>query len=151
MKFCRNCGAQIDEKAVICVKCGVPVSGSNISQDTNVNIQTKKAGNGAATASMVLGIIALIASVITFFISLAIIMYSKDSFEIQVYSAFSSSYDAEKIGLAIGLTFLPGILTLIGLPLGLFCRKGGSKVAGIILNLISLIICIIQVVIIIGM
>lgn len=25
-KFCSNCGAQIDEKAVICPKCGVPQS-----------------------------------------------------------------------------------------------------------------------------
>lgn len=25
MKFCRNCGAEIDEKAVICPKCGVAV------------------------------------------------------------------------------------------------------------------------------
>ncbi|WP_244603626.1 zinc-ribbon domain-containing protein [Methanococcoides sp. AM1] len=24
MKFCSNCGAEIDEKAVICPKCGVP-------------------------------------------------------------------------------------------------------------------------------
>lgn len=29
-KFCGNCGAEItDEKAVICVKCGVPLSGGN--------------------------------------------------------------------------------------------------------------------------
>lgn len=27
-KYCQNCGAQIDEKAVICPKCGVPVAGA---------------------------------------------------------------------------------------------------------------------------
>ena len=27
-KYCQNCGAQIDQKAVICPKCGVPVAGA---------------------------------------------------------------------------------------------------------------------------
>ena len=27
--FCSNCGAEIDDKAVICVKCGVPTNNSN--------------------------------------------------------------------------------------------------------------------------
>jgi hypothetical protein len=27
MKYCQNCGAQIDQKAVICPKCGVPATG----------------------------------------------------------------------------------------------------------------------------
>jgi formate hydrogenlyase subunit 3/multisubunit Na+/H+ antiporter MnhD subunit len=27
--FCTNCGNQIDDKAVICPKCGVPVKGGN--------------------------------------------------------------------------------------------------------------------------
>ncbi|MGM9907916.1 zinc-ribbon domain-containing protein [Limosilactobacillus sp.] len=33
-KFCSNCGAEIDAKAVVCPKCGVPVSGASIA---NVN------------------------------------------------------------------------------------------------------------------
>jgi len=28
MKYCENCGAQIDQKAVICPKCGVPAAGA---------------------------------------------------------------------------------------------------------------------------
>lgn len=28
-KFCQNCGAKIDVKAVVCPKCGVPVNGNN--------------------------------------------------------------------------------------------------------------------------
>ncbi|MBT8915855.1 zinc-ribbon domain-containing protein [Lactobacillus delbrueckii subsp. bulgaricus] len=31
-KFCQNCGAKIDVKAVLCPKCGVPV---NASEDRN--------------------------------------------------------------------------------------------------------------------
>ena len=51
-------------------------------------------------------------------------------------------------GLVIVLTAIPGILSLIGLPLGCFCRKGGPKIVGIILNTIALAICVIQVVLI---
>ena len=29
MKYCPNCGAQIDDKAVVCVKCGVAQPGTN--------------------------------------------------------------------------------------------------------------------------
>ena len=34
MAFCRNCGAEIDEKAIICPKCGVPQKDLNKSLDT---------------------------------------------------------------------------------------------------------------------
>lgn len=32
--FCQNCGAEIDDKAAICVKCGVPTN--NFTQQTTV-------------------------------------------------------------------------------------------------------------------
>ena len=35
MKFCPNCGAQVDEKAVVCVKCGVALR--NQPQSLNVD------------------------------------------------------------------------------------------------------------------
>jgi uncharacterized membrane protein YvbJ len=38
-KFCQNCGAKIDVRAVVCPKCGVPVEGmqnsTNNSEDRN--------------------------------------------------------------------------------------------------------------------
>ena len=39
MSFCSNCGNQVDDKAVICVKCGVAVNGANFSQITENNSQ----------------------------------------------------------------------------------------------------------------
>ena len=33
MKYCYNCGAQVDEKAVVCVKCGVALK--NVNQPDN--------------------------------------------------------------------------------------------------------------------
>ena len=149
MKYCSNCGAQINEKAVICVKCGVPVNGSNIQQSYNQPISNvPKQGHGAATASLVLGILGLIASVITLIISIGLAAYYADSWSARLYSYVSATYTTEKIMISIFVSVVPGILSLIGLPLGLFCRKGGPKIAGIVLNAVALAICIIQVVII---
>ncbi len=30
MKFCSHCGQQVDDNAVVCVKCGCAIGGSNI-------------------------------------------------------------------------------------------------------------------------
>ena len=40
--YCKNCGAEIDDNAVICVKCGVPVSGNK----RNVNQSDEGASGG---------------------------------------------------------------------------------------------------------
>ena len=34
MPFCPSCGAEVNEKAVVCVKCGVAVNNSNIQVQT---------------------------------------------------------------------------------------------------------------------
>lgn len=51
-KFCSNCGAQIDEKAVICVKCGVAQSALGIAA---AGISEKKNKTTAALLALFLG------------------------------------------------------------------------------------------------
>ncbi len=149
MKYCSNCGEQIDEKAVICVKCGVPVNGSNqINNSYNQASIQPKEGHGAATASLVLGIIGLIAAVITLIIAICVYAYYSELTVYDMYYYYNTFDTSTKIGVCIILTFIPGVLSLIGLPLGCFCRKGGPKIAGIILNTIALAICIIQIVLV---
>lgn len=36
MKYCQHCGAQVDEKAVVCVKCGCALSSYNIPNTPDV-------------------------------------------------------------------------------------------------------------------
>ena len=157
MKYCSNCGEQMDEKAVICVKCGVPVSGeSTVTQSTTSQSAPKK-GNGAATASLVLGIIGLICGVISVIIAvvLAIFVFGFTSTVTSTYDYYSgysvaSAVDSTaRIVACVAICFLPGILSLIGLPLGCFCRKGGPKIAGIVLNAITLVLVIVDVVLLI--
>lgn len=35
MKYCSNCGAEIDENAVVCVKCGCAVQGKQLQNTMN--------------------------------------------------------------------------------------------------------------------
>ena len=145
MKYCSNCGEQIDEKAVVCVKCGVPVSGVSTETDTTP-VKTNK--SGAATASMVLGILGLIAAVISLIITIGIVAFSSSIFY-DGYGSYATELTITKIIVSCVLVVIPGILSLIGLPLGIFCRRGsGSKIAGIILNAISILICVADVVLI---
>ena len=45
MAFCKNCGAQIDDRAVVCPKCGKPARvGYVMEGDTKVRV-CKKCGN----------------------------------------------------------------------------------------------------------
>ena len=138
--YCPNCGAKVDEKAVVCVKCGV-----SLKKETNNTNQPEK--SGAATASMVLGILGLIFGVITLLIALGVSSYASNSLEMQLYGSISSSYEEEKLATAIGIIFLPGILSLIGFILAITSRgkvKNGSNSAGLVLNIITIILCVIQ-------
>lgn len=157
MKYCSNCGEKMDEKAVICVKCGVPVSGeSTVTQSTTSQPAPKK-GNGAATASLVLGIIGLICGVISVIIAVVLAFFvfgftSTVTSSYDYYSGYSvaSAVDSTaRIVACVLVAFLPGVLSLIGLPLGCFCRKGGPKIAGIVLNAITLVLVIVDVVLLI--
>ena len=71
MKFCPNCGQQIDEGTNFCRNCGynlgtnptpAPINQTNYVQQTvaPVNYSQPKKGKGLAIASLVLGIISVV-------------------------------------------------------------------------------------------
>jgi hypothetical protein len=151
MKYCSNCGEQMDEKAVICVKCGVPVNGGSTFTEatTQTSAPAPKKGSGAATASLVLGIIGIIAGVISVIIAVCVYFFyiGASTYDVyDYYSTYRAVDSAARIVICIAIAFLPGVLSLIGLPLGCFCRKGGPKIAGIVLNAITLVLVIVDVV-----
>ncbi len=57
-KYCVSCGAEIDEKAEICPKCGVRQPAINSGQTIVINQQEKKS-NGIGIAGFVLALVAL--------------------------------------------------------------------------------------------
>ena len=73
MRYCRKCGSQIDDEAVVCPKCGVPTdlynksnqgsANGNVTKDGISKMQDNLMGNnrkGHATASFTLGFVNLL-------------------------------------------------------------------------------------------
>lgn len=56
--FCKYCGAQLDDNAVICPHCGIPTDKFN-AQPTPNNTQAAKKTNGMAIAALVVSLIGL--------------------------------------------------------------------------------------------
>lgn len=126
-KFCANCGEKLNEKAIVCVKCGVPTE-NYVDQKTKV----KQPGKGLGIASMILGIIATWYSFWTLFIFVCILAAG------EYFLTF------EKIALGIIFLMLPMTLLIIGGTLGISSRnkiKSGINLTGLILNFISLVLC----------
>ena len=135
MKYCSNCGREVNPNALVCLNCGVALR-NDFKKEENPS-------NGTGNASMVLGIISIIVSSIALFLALAVRAYLTGTIEGRI-EVYSSDFNATRIGLYILLLTLPLILSIIGLPLGFASKnKSASKNAGIVLNSITLVICII--------
>lgn len=129
--FCSNCGKELNENAVICVKCGASTN--------NNRTKVKQPGKGCGIASMVLGIISTFYSICALFIFICLLASG------EYFLAY------EKIILGFVFLIIPIILLIIGLPLGISSRiklKNGINLTGILLNSISLILCALSILII---
>ena len=120
--YCSNCGKKVDEKAVVCVGCGVPLK-------NNQNIDKPKRGKGIA--SMVLGILAVFycLSALTVIDNLDEHLYLKDS-------AFQS-------GFAFGAVLIQLVLAIVGICLSCAERrdnKNGFNTAGLWLTIIAIVV-----------
>ncbi len=60
--FCAECGAEINDKAVVCPKCGVPVAGKAVAAASNVVVPNHMVGAILTTVfcCMIGGIIAIV-------------------------------------------------------------------------------------------
>jgi hypothetical protein len=111
--YCYNCGKKIDEKAVVCVGCGVAVG-------------KKATYGGKSVASLVLGIIGGLYSSLSF---LGFIIIANEG-----YATFERNFVA---------TIFTYSITITGFCLAVSARKNkrnGLNSAGFILNLISIIL-----------
>ena len=142
MKYCSNCGAEVNENAAVCIRCGYALK-----KQENITVQPASGGK----ASMVLGIISIVFTAIGFFLTICVQSYLTSTYEGRI-QRLATNFDSTKIGLMILFLTVPGILSLVGFILGLANKgKNGSKTAGIVLNAISLILCVIMFIIIQGL
>ena len=151
--YCSNCGEKVQDGASFCANCGNALKGEKqnlTNNSSNVTIQSVP-GSGTAIASMVLGIIAIIAGVITFFIAMGMSTYMDLSHS--VHEIISNTYHSELMITAISVIFLPAVLSIIGICLAIGSRgkiKNGANTAGIVLNLITIFLCVAEYIIIAG-
>lgn len=127
--YCSNCGKKVDEKAVICVNCGVALNNKFVQPTLGV----KKGNRGIA--SMVLGIIAVFLSVCMFsnFDQLGTVNY---------YIEYGSNSE-----FAIETVIIPMILAIVGISLACVSRKNeknGYNTSGLWLAIATFVLSAIQ-------
>lgn len=133
-KFCTNCGKELDENAVVCVKCGVAVN--------NLKTKTKQPGKGMSIASMVLGIVSI------FYGICAISMTTLFSI---TYTFHEATFSYGNLPMAILVNLWPFASAITGLSLGVASTKkinNGFNLSGIILSSITILMCITSILII---
>ena len=148
---CEYCGKDLKPEADVCLHCGKlinkdkkneEIESKNIEEQSVKERQKEKIpGNGKSIAGMILGIVS---STWVFFeiLSLGIVSFVLN--ELLYYNYYASAAII-KISFAIGYTLFSLVPSLVGLPLsisGFTKRKTGKNTAGIILNVIALIISI---------
>lgn len=144
MKYCSNCGAEVNENAAVCVKCGCALKSNDVIQSSNTQPQSPK-------TSMVLGILAVVFGAIAFLLVLAVQSYLTSTYDGRI-QRLATNFESTRLGLMILFIPVPGILSIIGFILGLTNKvKSGAKTAGIVLNAIALVLCILMIAIIQGL
>ena len=118
--FCTNCGNRTDENAYICVNCGVILKGRSI-QFSSANKKNNNAVLGII--SMVLGILALLFSIMLFFRDISFVgMYT------EIY---------ERFFYALGYSLFAILLSSLSLILSLLSKRDNFSKCGLYLSLIS--------------
>lgn len=129
--FCRNCGNKVDEKAYICVNCGVILENDG----TNKVKNRKKNSNGTGVLSIIFGVAAFIVSLSYFFTDIS---------EVGMYTEIY-----EKVGYAVGFTSIATMLTIISLVFSLIKRNKTCNKVGLSLTLISAFLIITEIMVVI--
>lgn len=128
--YCSNCGNKVDEKAYICVNCGVILKKNN-----DVPKKLKKDSNVTGVFSIIFGVIALLISIGLFFIDISNVgMYT------EIY---------EKVAYAIGFVIIPFIFMILSLIFALIKKNKTSNKVGLVMSLISAFLIITEVMVVI--
>lgn len=128
--YCSNCGNKVDEKAYICVNCGVILKKNN-----EMPKKVKKDSNVTGVFSIIFGVIALLISIGLFFIDISNVgMYT------EIY---------EKVAYAIGFVIFPFIFMILSLIFALIKKNKTSNKVGLVMSLISAFLIITEVMVVI--
>lgn len=137
-KFCSNCGNKLNEKSNYCDECGLKINSVN---DNKIKVKEKKKvpGKGLSIAGMVIGIVAAL------WCSQTLLAFFSLDYIVSTLRDYTSSYLI--IGFAFGFTlfsFIPSIVGLLLSAFGMKKNKNGFNISGLILNIVSLSISVIE-------
>ena len=134
--FCSNCGKELKAGADICLHCGVLLN------KPSAPVKNKIPGKGSSIAGMVLGIVACVWA---FF---ALVGMENLPYELKYFYS-----TAQYIGYAIGYTLFSFAPSIVGLCLSVSSikkQKNGKNTAGLVLNIIALLISVVLIITILG-
>ena len=129
--YCSNCGKKLDEGAVFCSGCGSKIGEIQVANASSEVVL----GKGKSIASLVLGIVGVLLGLLYLAASLSI----DDTYLVDIYESY-----AFRFGYAIGSVLLPIICAIVGLCLALSARgkkKTGLNTAGLVLSIITFVLC----------
>ena len=126
--FCQNCGNKLDENAYVCVHCGVFLKKRS-------NKKNKINNSGLAVVSVILGIVAILLSLMLFFHDISMVgMYT------EVY---------ERIFYALDYSITAIMMSLVTLIFALISKKESYGSVGLMLSLLSFFFIITEIVVVV--
>lgn len=129
--FCQNCGNKIDENAYVCIHCGV-----FLKKRSDVKVVNNRSNNKVLSiVSFILGVIAVILSVMLFFHDISSVgMYT------EIY---------ERIFYALDYSITAIMMATVTLIFSLVSKKGTYSSLGLLLSLLSFFFIITEIVVVI--
>lgn len=129
--FCQNCGNKIDDNAYVCVHCGVFLKKRSESKVINNRSNNKTLG----VVSLILGIIAIVLSIMLFFHDISSVgMYT------EIY---------ERIFYVLDYSLTAIMVSAVTLIFSLISKRGSYSSIGLILALLSFFFIITEIVVVI--
>ena len=123
--YCTNCGNKVDEKAYICVKCGVILNKQQISSPNNIKSRKVKKDSSNAT-----GIISIIFA--SFAVLLCLGLMTTDISDVGMYTSV-----IERLFFAFGFNIFPIIFSIVSLILGFVNLKNICNKIGLAISFVS--------------
>ena len=118
--YCFNCGNKVDDKAYVCVNCGVLLKNRGNSVKIKKKVNTS---NVSSIFGLIFGILSFVSSFSLFF------------YDISEVGMFTKVY--ERFFYGVGFTGISLLFTIVSLVFAIVNRKNNYGKGGLILTLIS--------------
>jgi hypothetical protein len=123
--FCYNCGKEIDEKAVVCVGCGVAVNKKRVPHREKLSVPDSESG-ALAKCNWIFALASIFSASLAFVFPLATLqVYSYRGYQ-STYTSYYAYLVIETWGLILCWVFA-GIAFLFGVASTLICVLRGQR------------------------